>query len=70
MEALEREVTIRMHDPNESLTKRKILSNIAAIDDPLQWLALTTIGMEILMQKMWQSEVGWDNLPPEDILAE
>lgn len=36
---------------SESLTKRKLLRNIAPIYDLLHWLAPMMIGMEILMQK-------------------
>lgn len=55
------------YSPIQSLIKRNILSDIAAISDPLQLLASITIGMKILMQKICQS-VGWDNLAPEDMI--
>ena len=41
-------------------TKREFLSVIMSIFDPLGFLAPFTIQSRILMQKIWQSEISWD----------
>lgn len=63
-------MTSAKYNATESLTKRKIYSNIAAIYNPPQQLTAMTIGMKILMPKICQSEVGWDDCPSEDILTD
>lgn len=41
-------------------TKRKLLSEIAALYDPMGWAAPVVIKAKILMQKVWKSGVQWD----------
>ncbi|XP_037911915.1 uncharacterized protein LOC119652051 [Hermetia illucens] len=55
---------------SENITKRQLLSNIASIYDPSQWLAPFTIRAKILMQRVWQTGIGWDEVPSDDILTE
>jgi hypothetical protein len=38
-------------------TKRSVLSAIAALFDPLQFLA-----PKVLMQELWPADIGWDNI--------
>jgi hypothetical protein len=40
-------------DPNEDITKRKALSNLANIFDPLDWLTPITIVAKLFIQKLW-----------------
>ena len=45
-------------------TKRSALSIIARLFDPMGWLSPILIRAKILLQKMWQSKLGWnDDLP-------
>ena len=47
------------------MTKRKLLSIIAGLYDPLGWLSAVTIKGKILFQKLWESRLQWDDeLPP------
>ncbi|CAD7085264.1 unnamed protein product [Hermetia illucens] len=55
---------------SEKITKRQLLSNIASIYDPSQWLAPFTIRAKILMQRVWQTGIDWDEVPSDDILTE
>ncbi|XP_037902479.1 uncharacterized protein LOC119646169 [Hermetia illucens] len=55
---------------SEKITKKQLLSNIASIYDPSQWLAPFTIRAKILMQRVWQTGIGWDEVPSDDILTE
>jgi len=51
-------------------TKRKILSEIAAIFDPLGLLRPVIVNAKLIMQSLWQVKAGWDELLPEDIQNE
>lgn len=50
-----------------SCTKRCILSAIAQIFDPLGLLAPVIIIAKMLMQRLWQSKISWDESVPLDI---
>ncbi|UYV67207.1 TIGD4 [Cordylochernes scorpioides] len=53
--------------PEEVVTKRELLSNIARIFDPLGFLSPTTVALKIIMQELWRSGTGWDEHIPNDI---
>lgn len=52
--------------------KRKLLSAIAKLFDPLGWLAPCIVGAKTLMQSIWQlpSGTNWDIELPEHILLQ
>ena len=52
---------------SERVTKRTILSKIAQIFDPLGLVGPAIIRAKIIMQKLWQLQVGWDETLPQDI---
>jgi len=52
----------------EHLTKRLLTSNIAKIFDVLGWFSPCVIKAKILMQKIWERKVDWDEVVPEDVL--
>ena len=60
-------VCIAKASPPSYITKRELASDIAKVFDALGWIAPATITMKILLQKTWESKVGWDDLVPEDI---
>ena len=48
-----------------SPTKRKVLSKIAQLFDPLGWLSPVTVRAKMLLQELWLLKLGWDDsLPP------
>lgn len=51
-------------------TKREILSQISQIFDPLSLLGPIITRAKILMQRIWRSNVDWDDLLPPEINAE
>ncbi|UYV61591.1 hypothetical protein LAZ67_1005452 [Cordylochernes scorpioides] len=53
--------------PEEVVTKRDLLSNIARIFDPLGFLSPTTVALKIIMQELWRGGIGWDEHIPNDI---
>jgi len=63
--------TFQVEPPNVNKvpTKRNVLSAIASIFDLLQFLALFTVRVKILMQEIWMAGVDWDDLLPEDLNA-
>ena len=54
-------------EPHTRLTKRKVLSKIAQIFDPLGFASAFLINAKIGMQRLWQLGVEWDEeLPPTE----
>ena len=49
-------------DAHFQFTKRNFLKKIATLFDPMGFLAPFTIRSKILLQDMWASELGWDEL--------
>ncbi|UYV63276.1 hypothetical protein LAZ67_2003632 [Cordylochernes scorpioides] len=45
--------------PEEVVTKRDLLSNIARIFDPLGFLSPTTVALKIIMQELWRDPNRW-----------
>ena len=57
---------VKQPDPNEVLTKRDVLSTIAALYDPLQFLSPFVMRAKVLLQDIWTAGIDWDDvLPPE-----
>ncbi len=58
-------LTIADLPPLSHVTKRELVSDVAKTFDVLGWFSPTTVKMKILLQKVWESKIGWDNeLPP------
>ena len=57
-------ITVSQH---EVLTKRRVLSDVARIFDPLGWLAPTVIIAKIFLQELWSYNLGWDEELPEQL---
>ena len=48
------------------ISKRKVLSRIAQIFDPMGWLAPVVVSAKIFMQSLWLLKCNWDDpLPPD-----
>ncbi|XP_028166130.1 uncharacterized protein LOC114356935, partial [Ostrinia furnacalis] len=45
---------------SETITKRTILSDIQKLYDPLGWIAPAIVSAKMLIQKLWQEKVNWD----------
>lgn len=58
---------------NAPYTKRRLLSEISKIYDPLGWIAPMTIQAKLLFQKLWSESchnIGWDEKVPDTIEKE
>lgn len=53
--------------PSETVTKRILVADIAKVFDALGWFAPATICMKILLQRVWEAKVDWDDPVPERI---
>ncbi|XP_071052130.1 uncharacterized protein [Onthophagus taurus] len=49
------------------LTKRKVLSFIARLFDPLGWLSPIIVTAKIFMQNLWTCNLEWDEILPHDL---
>ena len=47
-----------------NVTKRTLISDIAKIFDVLGWFSPSIIKAKILLQRLWESKIGWDDMLP------
>lgn len=59
--------TVNFNIKGVTITKRQILSCIAQIFDPLGLLAPVTVIVKIMLQKLWQLKLAWDESIPLDL---
>lgn len=52
----------------DNLTKRLLTSDIAKTFDVLGWFSPSVIKAKILLQKIWERKVDWDEIVPQDLL--
>ena len=50
------------------VTKRNIVSDVAKVFDALGLFSPVTIKMKILLQRLWEMKISWDDLVPESLL--
>ena len=50
------------------MTKRNIISDVAKVFDALGLFSPVTVKMKILLQRLWEIKIDWDDLVPEDLL--
>lgn len=58
---------VSCNEYDEEVTKRRLLSAIAKIYDPLALLAPITITAKLFMQQLWLAGIDWDDVVPEEI---
>ena len=60
-------LTVASLQDTNNVTKRALISNIAKTFDALGWFSPTIIKAKILLQRLWESRIGWDDLLPPAI---
>ena len=63
-------LTIANLPPLKNVTKRDLVSDVAKTFDVLGWFAPTIIKVKILLQRLWEQRVDWDDPVPEAIYDE
>lgn len=64
----ELEINVTTSDNKIIKTNRELLSQIAALYDPLGWLAPYVIKAKILMLEIWLLKKNWDDELPQEII--
>ena len=60
-------ISVPSPTPLETLTKRGLVSDVAKTFDVMGWFSPSTIKAKILMQRLWEHKVDWDDPVPEVI---
>lgn len=58
------------NNSNNKITKRYIMSNAFKIFDPLGLLSPCIIKPKMLLQRLWQQKIDWDDAVPQDSMEE
>ena len=58
-----------MNEAGWKFTKRKVLSLISSLFDPLGWLSPLSIKGRIFLQTVWKKKVGWGQPLSEEQIA-
>ena len=61
---------IKIDQFRKSITKRKVVSSLAKLYDPLVWLAPVIITAEAFIQNLWLAKIDWDEKLPQDLKTE
>lgn len=61
---------VERYQINARVTKRNVLAEIASVFDPLGLINPITVRLKLIMQKLWQINIGWDEPLPTDLLNE
>lgn len=59
-----------MNNKPNNITKRKILSSIAAIYDPLGLIGPIVVAAKLIIHNLWQLKIDWDDEVPSNINEE
>lgn len=64
------EYMLNLIDSDESITKRKVLSEIARLYDPIGWISPVVITTKVFTQKLWKEHLDWDEKLPNHLSYE
>jgi len=60
-------LTVANYQPLEEVTKRALVSDIAKTFDVLGWFSPAIFTVKILLQRLWEEKIAWDNPVPPSI---
>lgn len=63
-------ISNRNNSNDPAMSKRKVLSTIATIYDPLGLIGPVIVTAKIIMQRLWQHKLEWDDLLPTQLNEE
>ena len=58
---------VKQSDPSKVWTKRDVLSTIAALYDPLQFLSPFVVRAKVLLQEISTAGIDWDDVLPQEL---
>ncbi|XP_072932542.1 uncharacterized protein [Epargyreus clarus] len=61
---------VNLPELKKPVTKRRIISDISRLYDPLGWVGPSIIIAKIIIQKLWLAALDWDDKVPDNILNE
>ncbi|KAJ8704743.1 hypothetical protein PYW07_011931 [Mythimna separata] len=64
------EYSVQLPSISEPVTKRKVISDIAKLFDPMGWISPAIIKAKIMIQKLWLAGIEWDDKLPPVLLDE
>lgn len=59
--------TISTLPPSDVVTKRILVADVARIFDAFGYFAPVTVKMKILLQRVWEQHIDWDDPVPETL---
>lgn len=62
--------TVQLPAPESPITKRKVISDIARLFDPLGWLAPVIVTAKVFIQRLWLAGSEWDDVLPDHLVKE
>ncbi|XP_038215213.1 uncharacterized protein LOC119834785 [Zerene cesonia] len=62
--------TVKLSSVESPITKRKVISDIARLFDPLGWIAPVVTKAKIFIQQLWLSGIEWDSELPKSLLKD
>ena len=60
-------LTVASLEETDNMTKRALVSDMAKTFDILGWFSPSTIKAKILLQRVWETKIGWDDSLPQAI---
>lgn len=60
-------ISVNETPPGASVTKRSVVSGVARVFDALGFLSPVTIKMKILLQRLWELKLDWDEPVPQAV---
>ncbi|XP_046966951.1 uncharacterized protein LOC124534960 [Vanessa cardui] len=64
------EYSVQLPQLEVPVTKRRVISDISRLFDPLGWISPTIVTSKVFIRKLWMSGIDWDQELPPSLLRE